>query len=301
MTTAYGYIYKITNTLNGKVYIGQTTRGFDARYQRMGEGIERVYRSHLANKRAGRNYNEHLLSAIEKYGFSVFTVEKEYAVAYSRKELDQLEIDLISYFNAADPDHGYNSESGGGNGKPNAISRRKMAKCGEKNGFYGRHHSEETREHLKTIKSGKYTGEQNPNFGHKWTEEQRSKASKARLGIPNEKSRGRKVPREVVERQAQYLHEAYASGKIKHPRLGAHWSIEDKRKMSERMIGRYTGTKNSNHKKVICVTTGKCFEMINDAAEYAGVCASAISAALHTPGRRSGKINGVRLEWKFAE
>lgn len=32
MNKPYGWIYKITNTINGKVYIGLTTEGFDKRY-----------------------------------------------------------------------------------------------------------------------------------------------------------------------------------------------------------------------------------------------------------------------------
>ena len=29
----YGYIYNITNRINGKIYIGQTINGFDNRYR----------------------------------------------------------------------------------------------------------------------------------------------------------------------------------------------------------------------------------------------------------------------------
>lgn len=48
----YGYIYIITNTVNNKVYIGQTTIGFDKRYK-----------GSIKN-----THNEHLKRAIEKYG-----------------------------------------------------------------------------------------------------------------------------------------------------------------------------------------------------------------------------------------
>ena len=37
----YGTIYKITNLINGKVYIGQTKRSFSERYRMEGEGVEK--------------------------------------------------------------------------------------------------------------------------------------------------------------------------------------------------------------------------------------------------------------------
>lgn len=38
----YGIIYKITNKVNNRVYIGQTTKDFNKRYNRKGIGVERV-------------------------------------------------------------------------------------------------------------------------------------------------------------------------------------------------------------------------------------------------------------------
>ena len=51
----YGIIYKITNTIINKCYIGQTRskRGFRGRYYHSGEGIERVYKFHMYQKRVG--------------------------------------------------------------------------------------------------------------------------------------------------------------------------------------------------------------------------------------------------------
>ena len=70
----YGIIYKITNKVNDKIYIGQTVKekGFDGRYERNGEGIERVYNYHKACKEYNKHYNSHLLRSIEKYGFDAF-------------------------------------------------------------------------------------------------------------------------------------------------------------------------------------------------------------------------------------
>lgn len=107
----YGVIYKITNKVNGKVYIGQTTLGINTRYCYKGVGIERVYQKHRSLKDNGFGYNAHLLSAIEKYGLENFVLHEIYDVAFSRKELD---IKEISYIVAHDSyKNGYNRNSGG--------------------------------------------------------------------------------------------------------------------------------------------------------------------------------------------
>ena len=87
----YGIIYKITNTVNGKVYIGQTIKSFNGRYRFSGEGIERVYRHHKYHKEHNKHYNTHLLRSIEKYGFEAFDVIEEFDAAYSKEELNDLE------------------------------------------------------------------------------------------------------------------------------------------------------------------------------------------------------------------
>lgn len=108
-----GYIYKITNTVNGKIYIGLTTNGFDKRYSRYGEGIERVYNYHASRKRREEPYNKHLLNSIEKYGFEAFEVIKEFDIAYSEEELKEKERYWISYYKCNDRNYGYNRTEGG--------------------------------------------------------------------------------------------------------------------------------------------------------------------------------------------
>lgn len=109
----YGVIYKITNKINGKVYIGQTTnkRGFNGRYNRKGVGIERVYNYHLSCKKQGKAYNYHLLNSIEKYGFKNFDVVEVMDFAFSKKELDIKEYTYIKKYNSFS--NGYNSTMGG--------------------------------------------------------------------------------------------------------------------------------------------------------------------------------------------
>lgn len=108
-----GYIYKITNTVNGKIYIGLTTTGFNKRYNVKGEGIERVYNYHASRKRREEPYNKHLLNSIEKYGFEAFEVIKEFDIAYSKEELKEKERYWVSYYKSNDANYGYNKTEGG--------------------------------------------------------------------------------------------------------------------------------------------------------------------------------------------
>lgn len=91
-----GYIYKITNRVNNKVYIGQT------RYT-----IEHRWNQHL---RALRKKNPvHLYSAMLKYGKENFTIEKVEEVP--NEKLDEREIFWIAEYDSFK--NGYNMTQGG--------------------------------------------------------------------------------------------------------------------------------------------------------------------------------------------
>jgi group I intron endonuclease len=96
-------IYKITNLVNQKVYIGQTQRRPSSRYA-----------NHCS---AARNGSSNLLhSAIRKYGEENFSFEVLDLTATSAKELDQLEVNYVSKFKSyvLYPDsNGYNMTIGG--------------------------------------------------------------------------------------------------------------------------------------------------------------------------------------------
>lgn len=59
-----GYVYKITNDINGKVYIGKTQNSVDKRFN-----------EHMRASRKHNCKNRPLYSAIRKYGENHFTVE----------------------------------------------------------------------------------------------------------------------------------------------------------------------------------------------------------------------------------
>lgn len=154
----YGIIYKITNKINGKCYIGQTIKGFDKRYIYQGDDIEKVYKYHLTMKKYD-NYNEHLLRSIEKYGIDSFEVIKVFDVAFSQIELNIKEKFYIKLFKSNERDFGYNINEGGeGNSKPCKeetkikISKANKGKLlGEKNPMYGKTHTEEVKKKMSEI------------------------------------------------------------------------------------------------------------------------------------------------------
>jgi len=85
----YGYVYLITNLINGKQYVGQTV-----------ETIEIRFGNHCSSK------NPVISRAIRKYGKKNFKVE-EIDVAYNQEELNLIEGVYISWFNTLVP-NGYN-------------------------------------------------------------------------------------------------------------------------------------------------------------------------------------------------
>ena len=94
-------IYKVTNKINGKIYIGQTIHSLEHRRS----GHERD--SHCKKKTTVKFHN-----ALLKYGFDNFYWEvlKECA---SQEELDYYEDYYIKQFNSLDREKGYNLKSGG--------------------------------------------------------------------------------------------------------------------------------------------------------------------------------------------
>lgn len=88
------FVYKITNIINNKVYIGQTT-----------ETIEKRFKRHCGYQLQDNTY---LHRAIKKYGSDNFYIEK-IDEANNQKELDEKEIYWIKYYQS--DKNGYNLKS----------------------------------------------------------------------------------------------------------------------------------------------------------------------------------------------
>ena len=96
-------IYKFTNNINGKSYIGQSVN------------IERRYKEHKNRKNENSLFHE----AIKEYGFDSF--DFSIVETCSIEELNDKEIFYIKEYNTLTP-NGYNASEGGHHGHPMSLS-----------------------------------------------------------------------------------------------------------------------------------------------------------------------------------
>lgn len=132
-----GIIYKVTNIVNGKIYIGQTV---DSLHNR------KIKHFSLANRKKPSNYFH---KALKKYGESSFTWE---IIEYcdSKKELDDMEFHYIKQYDSFR--NGYNMTFGGEGTvgrKHSKAARLKMSKS--RKGVLA---SEETKAKLSKMRKG---------------------------------------------------------------------------------------------------------------------------------------------------
>jgi group I intron endonuclease len=111
-------VYKITNKVNGKIYIGQTIRQLKVRWN------EHKSRSDKDNNKLSR--------AIRKYGLDNFEISTIYE-ANDYEDLNKMEELFITQYNTTNT--GYNVRIGGENSPRSKETREKMskAKLGKKN------------------------------------------------------------------------------------------------------------------------------------------------------------------------
>ena len=238
----YGCIYKTTNLINGKMYIGQTTypeRVINKKY--FGSGIA-------------------INNAINKYGRSNFKSEI-ICYAKDKEELNLLEQQNIIRYITISP-NGYNLMSGGAQGgRHGEDSRKRISEnnlgekngmysvrlLGDKNGMYGKTHTQSVRDIISLNNLGKSLSEESKrkisesntgkkrsekfckrnseiNKGKSLSEETKRKISESKVGVPNYK--GRLVKR--TEEQKEHLRRLN-TGKVQ--------SIETRNKISDLLRG----------------------------------------------------------------
>lgn len=192
----YGYVYKTTNLINNKIYIGQhRSDNFDAQYLGSGKLIRRAFK---------------------KYGIENFKCEV-IEWCETKEQLIAREIYWIHAYKAQDKCIGYNISNGGegilspmpevmrehlricNTGKKLSDETRKKLKekhSGENNGFYGKQHTVETKQHISDVLREQYQngrinamtgvhryGKDAPRYGAILSEETKRKISNSVSGF----------------------------------------------------------------------------------------------------------------------
>ena len=196
-------IYILTNRLNGKSYVGKDVN--------LGSRVK----EHLRLKCPGCVM---IHRAIKKYGAENFDVTLIPCPGVSLEELSAIEVRAISDYGSYE--NGYNLTKGG-EGTLGYVpsdewrAEKSESMSGEKNHFYGRTHSEETRHLLSKVHTGRrhteetkakwsdlQSGEGNGFYGKKHSEEsKRDMSEKAKGRVPWNK--GKKATEEARRNQSE--------------------------------------------------------------------------------------------------
>lgn len=188
-----GVVYVITNKINGKQYVGQTTTT-----------VAKRWRGHLREAKRGKTYPIH--QAIRKYGADGFTVS-EIARVGSLDQLNALESFCIMAYDTIKP-NGYNLDAGGkarGVVHPETRAKMSAAKIGKSTWNLGKPCSDETKAKISAANKGRANvllrgrilteetkrrisdskkGKPAPNLGKRHSLEAREKMSLAKKGRP---------------------------------------------------------------------------------------------------------------------
>jgi group I intron endonuclease len=145
-------VYFIKNLINDKVYVGSS------------QDIERRFYLHKHYLNKGKHINQHLQNAWNEYGEENFS----FSILEQIDNIEQLlekEKECIIHYNSINREFGYNicedTTAPMVGRKHSEFSKQKMiqSKLGDKNSFYGKHHTDKTKSILREQMRGRKLGD----------------------------------------------------------------------------------------------------------------------------------------------
>lgn len=181
-------VYKIISP-SGKIYIGITSQTLRRRFMN------------------GYGYKDcpAIYKAIQKYGWANMRHEILFS-GLTKKEAEGKEIELIAYYKSNNKRYGYNIENGGN--VPGTHSEETKRKISEKN--KGRTFSQESLDKMKEAHKGTNQGNKNPFFGKKHSEETKKNHSAFMVG--NKYNLGNHHTDEFKKMKSLQMSEKYSNG-----------------------------------------------------------------------------------------
>ncbi len=197
------YIYKITNTENKKIYIGQTNNP------------SLRWSQHKSNAKYDRG-NQVITRAITKYGAEKFEFEV-IATCLTQKDTDIAEEIIIAQYDSRNKSIGYNVDAGGNTTPRTPETGKKISDALNK--FYETHesimkgvpHSKEWNKKISISSMGKV----GTNTGKKFDDEWRVKISKSQSGKEKKKKRrfSEEIEKEICRLYIEEEKSTYVLGK----------------------------------------------------------------------------------------
>jgi len=124
-THRYVEIYKITNTVNNKIYIGQAVSHILNHKKYRPYGMEGRFKTHISEAYSDKKCQcFYLNNAIRKYGKDMFTVELLHSCEI--EDADRFETEEIDKHSSLFP-FGYNLKTGGKSFRPTEESRKRVS------------------------------------------------------------------------------------------------------------------------------------------------------------------------------
>ena len=167
----------------------------------------------------------------------------------------------------------------------------------------GKKQSEETKEKISEKMKGKNAGEKNGMFGKKGKDSPIYGEKNGMFG----KNPFENKTEEEMETIGKKISEKN-KGKNAYANKTEEEMEEIRRKKSNSMKGKNAGEKSAmwgkpahNRRKVICITTGKIFNSVTEASNYYNVARNTISFCCKVKLKSAGKLNGIRLQWKYVK
>lgn len=289
-------IYKITNIVNGKVYIGQSIDVYDRWYQHK-------YEAHRDR------YNTLLYKAMRKYGIEKF--EFEVIEECFPDKLSDLEQYYINYYHAYigfENSNGYNMTIGGegisGYTQTDEHIEKRVKQIrgksswnkgkhyhtgvhnyGEDNPFYGCHHTEKTKQNLSKQHLGKVTASLCKqvicdNVVYQSISEC-ARYYNVSISTMNDWLRGnRGMPQEFYD-------------------LGLNTIPQNN---NIYIAHKASGAGNGSARKVVCITTNKVFDTIKEASDFYNANINSIIRVCQHKSNSAGQLSdGTKLQWAYYE
>lgn len=207
--------------------------------------------------RNGRGYEKNLYfyRAIQKYGWDNFQ-HKIIAENLTENEAVNIEKTLIKEFKSDDYHYGYNICSGG-------------------EGCAG------------------LFGEKNPNYGHKWSDEQRLHMSEYKKEHPSQ------ITEHGTKQKSEYMKNKWSDDNYRKSMVGENATCYGRVRELHPMYGK-TGSLNPMSKMVVCLDKKELFVSATDASKHKGVNHSKLCMCCRGERKSCGKDkDGNSLHWQY--